>query len=269
MGLWDLFLSWIGVSGKNVNVIVVGLDNSGKTTTIQRLKVRNSYLSILKRFITQDVHLFEPFIFTYSPQLSCHKPVAGSHSAVHAMIQCCVNCHGLIRANQCCVNCHGLIRACQQQAVHCCTLLQPKEKQAAEVAPTYGFNVDEFHKGPLKFTVFDMGGAGRYRSLWEEHYREAQSVIFVLDSADRIRLVVAKDELDNMLRHPNLGKVPILFLANKKDLPTALTPVELAQALRLEDIKDRPWQIVPSNALTGEGLDRGTEWLADKLSTLQ
>ncbi|KAL6756444.1 ARF-like small GTPase [Haematococcus lacustris] len=183
MGLWDLFLSWIGVSGKNVNVIVVGLDNSGKTTTIQRLK--------------------------------------------------------------------------------------PKEKQAAEVAPTYGFNVDEFHKGPLKFTVFDMGGAGRYRSLWEEHYREAQSVIFVLDSADRIRLVVAKDELDNMLRHPNLGKVPILFLANKKDLPTALTPVELAQALRLEDIKDRPWQIVPSNALTGEGLDRGTEWLADKLSTLQ
>lgn len=37
------------------------------------------------------------------------------------------------------------------------------------------------------------------------------------------------------------------------------------QALRLEEIKDRPWQIVPSNALSGEGLDRGTDWLADKL----
>ncbi len=37
------------------------------------------------------------------------------------------------------------------------------------------------------------------------------------------------------------------------------------QALQLEEIKDRPWQIVPTNALDGEGLDRGMEWLAEKL----
>jgi signal recognition particle receptor subunit beta len=42
--------------------------------------------------------------------------------------------------------------------------------------------------------------------------------------------VVAKDELDNLLAHHQLGKrVPLLFLANKMDLPTALVPVELAQ----------------------------------------
>ncbi len=38
------------------------------------------------------------------------------------------------------------------------------------------------------------------------------------------------------------------------------------QALTLEEIKDRPWQIVPTNALTGEGLERGMEWLADKIA---
>uniref|UniRef100_A0A7S0S4J2 ADP-ribosylation factor-like protein 6 n=1 Tax=Chlamydomonas leiostraca TaxID=1034604 RepID=A0A7S0S4J2_9CHLO len=179
MGMWENFLMWLGLIGKKVNVVVVGLDNSGKTTIIERLK--------------------------------------------------------------------------------------PKDRQAVEVAPTVGFTVDEFSKGALKFTVFDMSGAGRYRTLWEQYYREAESIIFVVDSADRIRLVVAKDEMDNMLKHPNLRKVPVLFFANKKDLPTALTPVEIAQALRLEEIKDRPWQIVPSNALTGEGLDRGTEWLAEKL----
>lgn len=43
-----------------------------------------------------------------------------------------------------------------------------------------------------------------------------------------------------------------------------LAPLWL-QALRLEDIRERPWQIVPSNALTGEGLDKGMEWLAEKL----
>lgn len=40
----------------------------------------------------------------------------------------------------------------------------------------------------LKFTVFDMSGAGRYRTLWEQYYREAESVIFVIDSADRLRM---------------------------------------------------------------------------------
>lgn len=35
--------------------------------------------------------------------------------------------------------------------------------------------------------------------------------------------------------------------------------------MRLEEIRERPWQIVPSNALTGEGLDRGMDWLAEKL----
>jgi ADP-ribosylation factor-like protein 6 len=33
-----------------------------------------------------------------------------------------------------------------------------------------------------------MSGAGRYRSLWEQYYPEAQAVIFVLDSADKLRL---------------------------------------------------------------------------------
>ena len=71
-----------------------------------------------------------------------------------------------------------------------------------------------------------------------------------------------------LLLHPSAlhTQVPIIFFANKKDLPTALSPAEIAQALRLEDIKDRAWQIVPSNGLNGEGLDKGTDWLAEKLS---
>eukprot|EP00798_Chlamydomonas_sp_ICE-L_P027196 gene27197-2444_t len=144
--------------------------------------------------------------------------------------------------------------------------LKPKQGQNLDVAPTVGFSVDEFSKGALTFTVFDMSGASRYRTLWEQYYAEAKAVVFVIDSADKFRLVVAKDELDHMLKHPRLGKVPIIFFANKKDLPTALSPAEIAQALQLEAIKDHPWQIIPSNALTAEGLDKGTDWLAEKLS---
>lgn len=41
--------------------------------------------------------------------------------------------------------------------------------------------------------------------------------------------VVAKDELDTMLAYAQLGRrVPLLLLANKMDLPSALSPPELA-----------------------------------------
>lgn len=74
-----------------------------------------------------------------------------------------------------------------------------------------------------------------------------------------------KDELDQLLAHKDLSKVPLLFFSNKMDIPHSLTAPDVALALRLEDIKDRPVNIVPSNALTGEGLDRGIDWLAGQV----
>lgn len=78
--------------------------------------------------------------------------------------------------------------------------------------------------------------------------------------------MVAKDELEQMLGNEQLcTRVPVLFLANKRDLPTALPPVDIAEKLNLTSIKDRPWNIMPSNALSGEGLDKGMDWLSDKI----
>lgn len=137
---------------------------------------------------------------------------------------------------------------------------------ASEVTPTVGFNVDEFSKGSLSFTVFDMSGAGRYRNLWEQHYREAGAIIFVVDSADKLRLCVAKDELDTMLGAKDLRGKPFLIFANKMDVPSALSPVDIAQGLSLDEINGHPWQIVPSNALDGTGLQEGVDWLTNFLT---
>ena len=142
----------------------------------------------------------------------------------------------------------------------------PKGGMPQEVTPTVGFSVDEFSKGSLSFTVFDMSGAGRYRNLWERHFREASAVVFVVDSADKLRLCVAKDELDAMLESSELLGKPFLVFANKMDLPTALSPVDVAQGLSLDEIEAHPWQIVPSNALDGSGLQEGLDWLANFLN---
>lgn len=66
--------------------------------------------------------------------------------------------------------------------------------------------------------------------------------------------------------HKDLKKCPVLFFANKQDLLHCLAPDEIAEALSLYLIENRPWQIVASSALTGEGLDNGIAWLVKALS---
>lgn len=145
--------------------------------------------------------------------------------------------------------------------------LKPQNHRKMEIVPTVGFNVEQIQCKGLKMTAFDMSGQGRYRTLWEHYYRECDAVIFVVDSADKLRVVVAKDELDALLANPHLRtrRAPILFYANKMDTADALTPVKLSQLLGLDGIDDRPWNICASNALTGEGIQQGVDWLADQL----
>ncbi|KAG1698614.1 hypothetical protein DVH05_014572 [Phytophthora capsici] len=146
--------------------------------------------------------------------------------------------------------------------------LKPKKSQAREVVPTIGFQVEEFTKSNLNFTVFDMSGQSRYRSLWENYYSDVQAIIYVLDSTDTIRMCVAKDELEQLVEHKELSskKVPILFFANKMDLPNALTPVECMQHLELDNLGSKSWHITASNAVTGRGVEEGIEWLADQFA---
>eukprot|EP01137_Pigoraptor_chileana_P034533 Opistho-2@27233 len=112
-----------------------------------------------------------------------------------------------------------------------------------------------------------MSGQGRYRTLWEHYYSDCEAIIFVVDSTDKFRSVVVKDELSEMLSSKDIRKrrIPILIYANKMDLPGSLSHVEWSNLLELDKIKDKPWHITASNAITGQGLTEGASWLADKL----
>mmetsp|Transcript_22187 Transcript_22187/g.70460 ORF Transcript_22187/g.70460 Transcript_22187/m.70460 type:complete len:188 (-) Transcript_22187:114-677(-) len=145
--------------------------------------------------------------------------------------------------------------------------LKPKRTATTEVVPTVGFSMEEFKHEGLQFTCFDMSGQGRYRNLWEHYYKEVGGIIFCIDSTDKLRMCVAKDELESLLAHAEIrAGVPVLFFANKMDLPTAASPVECVQSLNLDQIADKPWHIAGSNAVTGQGLREGIAWLAEQMS---
>uniref|UniRef100_F6RLS6 ADP-ribosylation factor-like protein 6 n=1 Tax=Ciona intestinalis TaxID=7719 RepID=F6RLS6_CIOIN len=148
--------------------------------------------------------------------------------------------------------------------------LKPVRSRNVEVVPTVGFCVEQFNAGALSFTVFDMSGQGRYRSLWEHYYNSCDAIIFVVDSTDRIRMTVAKEELNQLLRHKQIVQkrsLPFLFFSNKSDLRQSVSAVKCAQLMGLD--AGRPWHICPCNALTGEGLNEGLGWLSDQIITLK
>lgn len=43
-----------------------------------------------------------------------------------------------------------------------------------ETTPTVGFQMEQFSRNNLKFTIFDMSGQSRYRNLWEVYYVDVQ-----------------------------------------------------------------------------------------------
>ena len=44
-----------------------------------------------------------------------------------------------------------------------------------------------------------------------------------------------------------------------------MSSVKVSQMLGLERIMDKPWHICASNAVTGEGLHEGVEWLTTQI----
>ncbi|EYC30654.1 hypothetical protein Y032_0004g1700 [Ancylostoma ceylanicum] len=70
-----------------------------------------------------------------------------------------------------------------------------------------------------------------------------------------------RTELNTLFDDPELREAKFLVFANKQDLPNAMTTAEVIKALELHGLRNREWYVQPSNAVTGEGLVEGLEWL--------
>ena len=128
--------------------------------------------------------------------------------------------------------------------------------------PTIGFNVETVEYKNLKFTMWDVGGQDKLRPLWRHYFEGTDGIIFVVDSNDRDRISLARDELHKLATDDALRDATLLVLANKQDLPKAMTPAEMTDKLGLHSLRLREWYIQGSCAATGEGLYEGLDWLS-------
>lgn len=132
--------------------------------------------------------------------------------------------------------------------------------------PTIGFNVEKVEYRNISFTIWDVGGQGKIRPLWRHYYQGTQGLIFVVDSNDSERLEEAANELFRLLADDTLRDAIVLVLANKQDLPEAVSTTEMSDKLGLFRIRSHEWFIQPCSALTGAGVYEGIDWLARALA---
>ncbi|KAF6384377.1 ADP ribosylation factor like GTPase 14 [Rhinolophus ferrumequinum] len=125
--------------------------------------------------------------------------------------------------------------------------------------PTVGFNVEtlEWEKS-LSLTVWDVGGQTRMRSVWGYYCEHTDGLVYVVDSTDKQRLEDSRREFEHILKNEHIKNVPVVLLANKQDVPGALTAEDITRMFKVKKLCcNRNWYVQPCCAITGEGLTEG------------
>jgi ADP-ribosylation factor protein 1 len=115
--------------------------------------------------------------------------------------------------------------------------------------------------GNLTITVMTVSPLEeKIRPLLRHFYQALQGVVFVVDSGDRDSVGEAATLLQAMLSVLE-PEVPLLVLANKQDLPHAMTVVEIVEQLGLAAYSGRRWHVQATCATARQGLEQGINWL--------
>lgn len=145
-------------------------------------------------------------------------------------------------------------------------LYKLKLSETIDTIPTIGFNVEVVNYKNVNFTVWDLGGQDKIRKLWKHYYKNTNALIYVIDSNDTGRIDECKKEFKYLLNCDELKSIPVLIYANKQDLPNSQNVHEIANNIELSTVETNPYYIQPCNALEGDGIYEGLEWLCNEMN---
>ncbi|XP_039428293.1 ADP-ribosylation factor-like protein 13A isoform X1 [Corvus cornix cornix] len=226
---------------RKVTLLVMGLDNAGKTSVIMDIE----RVPKLRRTKTPEL---QP-LFWGSVQGTSRVPGSPGRGSGDVA--------GAGRAQACCWA-PGQLSALSTPAA-----LAGEALRDAQPGQTR-LRVDRF-----EVTLVDLPGGQRSRSAWRSHYSGAHGLLFVLDSGDLARVEEARKVLSRVLSHPDVSGKPLLLLANKQDAAAALLPCELIERLCLERLVNEnrsPCRIGPAVPRgRGRGEERGAPGSAPRL----
>jgi ADP-ribosylation factor 1/2 len=120
-------------------------------------------------------------------------------------------------------------------------LYRLKLDKTVVTSPTVGFNVETVEFKNIRFTIWDCASHERYRPWWRHYLEEVDGLIFIIDSNDHDvdRIKESELYLHSLASDNRLKKAAVLVMANKQDLPNALTTDKLSDMLRMNSLPIR------------------------------
>lgn len=222
-------------------ILILGLDNSGKST-------------ILKAFLKEDVSAVEPTVgFSIRSQVYSllSSDVIPKERPMHQH------------------------ESLDENFDRLCTL--KKLGNASEVGH------DSLGRPrQVKLSLWDIGGQSTIRQFWSHYYNEkCDGIIWVLDATDHARFKTeAHSLLQSVLTEGKLQGASLLIMANKMDLPDAMSLHDVKSHLLLEEqqpidsvgtpslrsvLMSHSFRIVPCSALKNINIETSVDWLVQDI----
>ena len=127
---------------------------------------------------------------------------------------------------------------------------QPIDK----IEPTLGFSIETLeYDDKYQLHLWDIGGQSSIRAYWRNYFEKTDGLVWVVDTGDHHRMELVRHELQQLLQQERLAGATLLVLANKQDVPNAMTAAEVTSALQLKEhiqYENRHWAIFGCSAVT-------------------
>ena len=153
------------------------------------------------------------------------------------------------------------------------TILQNVRNEAfPDRKPTVGYTwtFNAYRWKEFTYDIFDVGGGERQRDLWKKTQCVTQGflsgVMFVVDSSNVERIAEARDFFRGVYKALGGPLVPVLVVANKQDLPGALTPYEIGREVSLSlPNSAMPFHVHGTSAIDGRNLHEAMHKLCNMI----
>jgi len=134
-------------------------------------------------------------------------------------------------------------------------------KYSEDMIPTVGFNMRKVTRGNVTIKVWDIGGQPRFRSMWERYCRGVHAIVYMVDAADPDKIEASRNEFHNLLDKPQLASIPVLVLANKRDIQGSLNEKEVIDKMNLSSVQDREICCYSISCKEQHNIDITLQWL--------
>ena len=143
-----------------------------------------------------------------------------------------------------------------------------------QTCPTAQHTSDEFTLNNLTINAHDLGGHSEARHIWKTYFAATDGIVFMVDAEDRYRFSEVKNELTSILSDDDIKNIPIAILANKIDLPNAVSEEEFKSEMCLNqtctgklpqtnNLNTRPFEVFMCSLKKKTGYGQCFKWLVN------